>query len=90
MENKEKSVEEFIRDDPGYQRGQKVRILGKPINCVLNDPTGVIIKRDEYPGSYLIHLNKPGLYLNADGTSETLDVIRDEYDNFEPISDELK
>jgi hypothetical protein len=81
MEQEGKTVEEFIRDDPHFKVGTRVKIVGNPVAMRIYFKKGTIVGEGDYAGYYLVDLDKRGRYFHADGRMEYVKSIIEAYDN---------
>jgi hypothetical protein len=65
--------------------GMRVRLDGAPINTTLTTPIGTIVAEDPWD-AYIVRLDSPAVYRNADGTEQRLDEIRVLSFNLMPIN----
>jgi hypothetical protein len=63
--------------------GTRVRIVDHPVQVTLRAFTGVIVKPDEWDDYYIIRLDEPALYHQADGSNGELHEIVEHHDNLD-------
>jgi hypothetical protein len=67
------------------QRGQRVELEGNPIGITLTSRTGRIVREDEWDGYYIVRLDGPAYYQQANGETVTLFEIREAEDNLHAL-----
>jgi hypothetical protein len=70
-----------IAGRPKLTPGTRVRLTGTPAGVTLVHPTGVIVRWGDWDDYYIVRLDVPAIYHNADGTQESLPEIRQSSDN---------
>lgn len=71
--------------DVAFSPGMRVRLDGAPINTTLTTSLGTVIAEDRWD-TYIVRLDSPAIYHNADGTEQRLDEIRVLSFNLMPIA----
>jgi hypothetical protein len=78
--------EEWLAHQEPLLLGARVRLRGEPVAVTLRSAVGTIEAPDpDLEGYYFVRLDTPALYHRADGTEESLPVIREAWDNLEQI-----
>ena len=67
--------------------GTRVRLRSSSQVVELRAATGTIARPDRYQDYYVIRLDQPAVYYNADGTTRDLPEIVEAIDNFDIIPD---
>jgi hypothetical protein len=80
--------EEWLAHHRPLGVGTRVRLRTEPIAVTLHGVTGTIQAPDpDLEGYYLVRLDTPGVYHRADGATEPLPIIREAWDNLDPLDD---
>ena len=77
-----------IAGRPKLMPGTRVRLSGTPAGVTLVRPTGVIVRWGDWDDYYIVRLDVPAIFHNADGTQEPLPEIRQSSDNFHVLQGE--
>jgi hypothetical protein len=65
--------------------GTRIRLRSSSHVIELRAATGTIARPDRYKDYYVIRLDQPALYVNADGTTRDLPEIVEAIDNFDVL-----
>ena len=66
--------------------GTRVRLRSASHVITLQADTGYVVKPAEWLDYYIVHLDRPALYMHLDGRFESLDEIREDADNLEILA----
>ena len=64
-----------------FEPGQHVQLLGNPVAVTLRGRAGTVLRPDKWDGYYIVHLDTPALYHEANGDVDLLPEIRVAADN---------
>lgn len=68
------------------QTGTRVRLPSVGADVELRSPFGAVVGPDEWDDYYIIRLDEPARFFNADGSVEDLSEITEMVDNLEVLS----
>lgn len=77
---------ETVAVGPQLSVGTRVRLRSASHLVELRSPFGEIVRPDEYAGYYVVRLDHPALYHQADGTVRELPEIVEMADNMELLA----
>ena len=64
-----------------FKPGQRVQLLGNPVAVTLRGRAGTVLRPDKWDGYYIVQLDTPALYHEANGEVEIVPEIRVAADN---------
>lgn len=73
------------RRPPKLVPGTSVRVRALGAGAELNGDLGLVAREDVWSGHYIVRLDQPARYENADGSTEYLDEVRVAADNLEVL-----
>lgn len=76
----------FMLDQHTLKPGTRVRIVADPVEVRLRSNTGAVARPDKYSDYYVIVLDEPARYDDADGKDEELSEIVEHIDNLIVLS----
>ncbi len=66
--------------------GTRVRLRSASHVLRLRGDTGTVVRPDKWADYYVIHLDRPAVYLHADGREEELAEICEDIDNLDVLA----
>jgi len=68
-----------------FKPGVRVRLHAAHFLVDLRSPTGTIVRPDTYDDYFVVRLDEPAVYHNADGTTTELTEICEAFDNMDVV-----